>query len=209
MVWNAFVQDAQLTAQQEAQFEYYRYLLIKWNERMNLTTIVDDDAIVRDHFEDSIKIAKFFDFNAIHTLCDIGSGAGFPGVPLKILFPHLGVVLLEVRQKRIEFLKMLCDELRLINIAVSPMDWRAFLRWAPIPIGLFCARASLAPDELVRMFKPGCTYKNSTLVYWASEQWQPEENIKPFITQICPYTIGDKKRQYIILNRSDKAELNK
>lgn len=203
MVWKAFVQEHHLTQRQQDQFSRYKALLLEWNERMNLTAITDEEQIIRDHFGDSIALARFVDFSKIKSICDIGSGAGFPGIPLKIVFPHLTVVLLEVRQKRIQFLQMLCAALELDFCEVSSLDWRSFLRTNTYNIDLFCARASLVPEQLVRMFKPGCYYRSAQLVYWASSQWKPEENVKRFLVKTYHYTLGNKERQYALFAREE------
>jgi len=148
--------------------------------------------MVQRHFRDSLALRNCTDLNKIKSIADIGAGAGFPSIPLKIMFPHLGIVLLEVRNKKQTFLKELIKVLELEKAEVCAIDWRTFLRTTEGEIDLFVARASLPDDELMRMFKPGCSYKKSQLVYWASMQWEPDEKTVPFIKKECEYTL--KKR---------------
>lgn len=86
------------------QFHRFYELLIEWNKVMNLTGITEYEEIVEKHFVDSLSIVKVLDLNKVDKILDIGTGAGFPGIPLKIVFPHLNMVLLDSLNKRIRFL---------------------------------------------------------------------------------------------------------
>lgn len=94
----------------------YRYyeLLVEWNEKINLTAITQIDEVYLKHFADSIYGSKYFKQNAV--VCDLGTGAGFPGLVLKIVRPDLNVVLVDALDKRIKFLKTVIDELQLTSI---------------------------------------------------------------------------------------------
>ena len=105
------VNDTQL-----AQLEKYYELLVEWNKFMNLTGITEKDEVYLKHFYDSLTIIKIIDLNKIETLCDIGTGAGFPGLVLKILFPNLKITLIDSLNKRINFLNNVINELKLKDI---------------------------------------------------------------------------------------------
>jgi len=98
------------------QFEDYYQLLIEWNRVMNLTGITEYEEVNEKHFIDSLSIVKAIDPDNIHSLIDIGTGAGFPGIPIKIAFPHMKVVLLDSLNKRIKFLDQAIQKLELENI---------------------------------------------------------------------------------------------
>lgn len=101
---------------QLAQFERYYELLVEWNEKMNLTGITERDAVYEKHFYDSVSLAFYIDMTNIDSLADIGSGAGFPSIPLKIMFPHIKVTIVDSLNKRISFLKHLAEQLELENV---------------------------------------------------------------------------------------------
>lgn len=106
----------ELTEKQLKDLEIYANYLIEYNYHTNLTAIKDLEGIYLKHFYDSITLIKAIDLNSINSLADIGTGAGFPGMVLKILFPHLNVVLIDSNNKKITFLKNLVEKLGLINI---------------------------------------------------------------------------------------------
>ena len=105
-----------LTEKQIEQFEKYYELLVEWNKVMNLTGITEFDEVMQKHFVDSVAAAEYVEMEKINSLIDVGTGAGFPGIPLKIVYPHLQVTLLDSLNKRIKFLDEVVDNLGLIGI---------------------------------------------------------------------------------------------
>ena len=105
-----------LTDTQIAQFKKYFELLVEWNEKMNLTAITDLEGVYLKHFYDSIGASFYFDFTNVTTVCDVGAGAGFPSIPIKICFPHLHVTIVDSLNKRITFLNYLSEQLKLENV---------------------------------------------------------------------------------------------
>ena len=108
----------ELTDKQKQQFKLYFKMLIEVNEHVNLTRITEEDEVYLKHFYDSIT--HLFTFGAVFkdgaTLCDVGAGAGFPSIPLKILKPGLKVTIVDSLQKRLNFLKDLISELGLTDV---------------------------------------------------------------------------------------------
>ena len=94
----------------------YYEMLVETNRVMNLTAITEFEEVVRKHFADSLILSKYLDFHNIHRVIDIGTGAGFPGMVLKIVFPHISLTLLDSLSKRIRFLQNVAEELGLTDI---------------------------------------------------------------------------------------------
>ena len=96
---------------------YYNYL-IQENEKYNLTNITEKEEAYIKHFYDSIQLEKVIDLNNVSTLCDVGSGAGFPSIPLKIVYPHLHITIVEPTLKRCNFLNNVVKLLQLDNVTI-------------------------------------------------------------------------------------------
>lgn len=109
-------EDVALTDQQMAQFDTYFHLLVEWNEKMNLTAITEKKEVYLKHFYDSLLVGLKMALNPQAAICDVGSGAGFPSIPLKILYPELSVTIVDSLKKRITFLQELTDQLGLTNV---------------------------------------------------------------------------------------------
>ncbi|CRK82452.1 16S rRNA (guanine(527)-N(7))-methyltransferase RsmG [Neobacillus massiliamazoniensis] len=105
-----------LSEDQLGQFEAYYETLVEWNEKMNLTAITNKADVFLKHFYDSITASIYFDFTKPFHLCDVGAGAGFPSIPLKIAFPHIQVTIVDSLNKRISFLQHLATTLKLENV---------------------------------------------------------------------------------------------
>lgn len=132
-----------------AKFELYYQELLEWNARVNLTTITAPADAAIKHFLDSVLVLKYMPLAG--TLIDIGSGAGFPGIPLKIMNPHLSVVLVEAVRKKASFLKQIIRLLKLADIQVYNGRIEDFDRYdafdfavsrAFSELGLFCRLAA-------------------------------------------------------------------
>ena len=107
-----------LSDRQMEQFADYHRLLVEWNQKMNLTAITQEKDVYLKHFYDSVSLAFFEDFSVPKKICDVGSGAGFPSIPLKIVFPDLEVTIVDSLNKRITFLTHLTETLGLTEVAL-------------------------------------------------------------------------------------------
>jgi 16S rRNA (guanine527-N7)-methyltransferase len=105
-----------LTDTQLEQFEKYYETLVEWNEKINLTAITEKNDVYLKHFYDSIAAAFYYDFSKPFHLCDVGAGAGFPSIPLKIVFPDIQLTIVDSLNKRISFLTHLANMLNLENV---------------------------------------------------------------------------------------------
>lgn len=94
----------------------FYHLLIEWNEKINLTTITEEKQVYLKHFYDSLTLVKEIDFTKNISLCDVGSGAGFPGIVIKIFFPNVNITLIDSLQKRVNYLNEIIKELNLKDI---------------------------------------------------------------------------------------------
>ena len=108
--------NIEITKNQLAQLDKYYNLLVEWNQKLNLTSITKKEDVYLKHFYDSLTIVKATDLNKVNSLCDVGTGAGFPGIVLKIIFPNLNVILIDSLNKRINFLNEIIKKLELDNI---------------------------------------------------------------------------------------------
>lgn len=108
--------NIELTDIQETQFEVYYQFLIEYNNITNLTRITEKEEVYYKHFYDSLTIVKSLDLSEIESVCDMGSGAGFPSIPLKIIYPHLHITIVDSLNKRITFLNQLIEKLNFEHV---------------------------------------------------------------------------------------------
>lgn len=117
-----------LTEDKLLKLNKYYELLIEKNKVMNLTTITEKEDVYLKHFYDSLTLLLVCDLNKVNNLCDVGTGAGLPGLVLKIVFPHLKVVLVDSLEKRVKFLKEVVLELELDNVEIYHIRGEEFSR---------------------------------------------------------------------------------
>jgi len=105
-----------ITEEQLIKLDKFYKLMLKWNELINLTRITEEKDVYLKHFYDSLTLNKVVDLSNTNTLCDVGTGAGFPGIVLKIVFPNLKVTLIDSLNKRVNYLNEVIKELELKDI---------------------------------------------------------------------------------------------
>jgi 16S rRNA (guanine527-N7)-methyltransferase len=199
--FDAFATQYGLSEEQKNAFKIYYDMLIEYNSQHNLTTLTDPLTVIRHHFSDSLELAQHCDVAVSSGIVDVGTGGGFPGIPLKIAFPDVPLVLIETNGKKRFFLEAVCKELGLSDVTISHYDWRTFIRITDYAGDLFVSRAALPVSELCRMFKPSSPYNEGVLVYWASESWEPEKKEHPFVDREVSYRIGSRTRRLIFFKR--------
>jgi 16S rRNA (guanine(527)-N(7))-methyltransferase RsmG len=190
------IQVPVLSNRQKEQLTIFLTFMLLENQTHNLTAITNPEEVISYHLLDSLAITSFIDFSTIRGIVDVGTGAGFPGIPLKIIYPDIPLILIEVNKKKIAFLTSVITKLVIEDVMIYPHDWRTFLRKTRFDTDLFVSRASLHPDELLRMFKPSSPYNKSRLVYFASRDWRPLEKEEIYLYDQKTYTIQDKKRVF-------------
>ncbi len=110
--------NIEITEEMLKQLDKFYHLLIEWNDKINLTRITDEQEVYLKHFYDSLTLNKVVELKKINTLCDVGTGAGFPGIVLKIVFPNIKITLIDSLQKRVNYLQEIIKELELTGIEV-------------------------------------------------------------------------------------------
>ena len=108
--------NIELNEHQKEQLEQFYEILIEENQKINLTRITDKEDVYLKHFYDSLTISKVIDLTKVNTLCDVGTGAGFPGIVLKIVYPNLKVTLIDSLLKRVNYLNRTIEKLELHGI---------------------------------------------------------------------------------------------
>lgn len=163
-----------ITEDQIQKLEKYYELLIEWNKKINLTRIIERKSVYLKHFYDSITLIKAINLNEELEVCDIGTGAGLPGIVLKIIFPKLNITLVDALNKRIEFLKVVIEELNLKNIRVVHERGEVFIRNNRNKFDLITCRALSKLNIISEICIPGVKVNG----YFIPMKAQIEEEIK-------------------------------
>lgn len=190
-----------ISEEQINQFKKYLSLLVEWNEKMNLTAITKEEEIIEKHFYDSIYSVKEFSYDD-QSLLDVGSGAGFPGIPLKIIFPNLFVTLLEPTNKRVSFLNEVIKQLNLKGIVTINKRAEDYVKDVREYYDIVTARAVANMQILMELSIPllrvGGTFialkgSKGMLEHEESKNAQKELNIELIKAQIWSLDLGDKR----------------
>ena len=165
--------NLEVTNRQLQQFERYADLLIEWNEKFNLTSITGREDIYVKHFYDSILPSLYHDLKG--SLVDVGSGAGFPGIPLKIMYPDLEVTLIEPTGKRCTFLNEVISQLSLDKITVVNMRSEDYAR-ENVRFDFVTARAVAELNILTELCLPLVKTDGHFIVMKGPKAYQELEN---------------------------------
>ena len=142
-----------LSEQKQEKFLRYMDLMLEWNKKINLTAITKFEDILELHFTDSLALAKYEDLSQHSTLADVGTGAGFPGIPLAIAFPNLSILLLDSLNKRVLFLKEVIEQLALSNCTAIQSRAEDACR-----MPLYREKFDLVTSRAVAALSPLCEY---------------------------------------------------
>lgn len=108
--------NVEISEEQLSKLDKFYHLMIEWNKKINLTRITEEKEVYLKHFYDSLTLNKVVNLKEVNKLCDVGTGAGFPGIVLKIVFPNLKITLIDSLQKRVNYLNEVIKELQLNDI---------------------------------------------------------------------------------------------
>lgn len=206
----------ELTEFQLKQFDIYYKFLIEYNEVTNLTRITDEEEVYYKHFYDSLTIVKSLDMNGINTLCDMGAGAGFPSIPLKIMYPHLQITIIDSLGKRITFLKLLIEKLNLDDVFLVYDRIENYAKNHHDNFDLVTARALGKLPLILELGLPMAKI-NSFFVAYKSKSYEEELNdssnalklLGGKVIEVIPFEIpsayGD--RVHIIIQKHKKSPL--
>ncbi len=183
-----------LSEKQYQQFIRYYEMLIEKNKVMNLTAITEFDEVIEKHFVDSLALIKAFDLTKEVSVIDMGTGAGFPGIPLKIAFPNLKVTLADSLNKRVNFLNEVITELQLENIVAihGRAEDLAFEKAYREQFDLIVSRAVANLSTLSEYCLPFVKIGGSFISYKSGESDEEIEKAKNAI-----FLLGGKKREII------------
>lgn len=207
--------DIELNEKQLEQFKCYYEFLVEYNKNVNLTAIIEETEVYIKHFYDSILLSKVISLSEIETICDVGSGAGFPSIPLKILFPHLKVTIIDALDKRIKFLALLSAKLGLENINLIHGRAEDCVKEFRESFDLVTARA-VARENLLNELCIPLTKVNGHFVSMKGKNFLEElnegkslEELKGKIIIQKEYTLPqeDAKRVFIVIKHYDKCPL--
>lgn len=161
--------------------KYYE-MLIEYNKVMNLTGIVEKDQVYLKHFYDSLTISKIIDLSKYENLCDIGTGAGFPGIVLKIFYPQLKITLIDSLNKRIKFLNEVIKKLELENIEAIHTRIEDYAKDNRSKFDLVTSRA-VAPLNILIEYAIPILKKNKYFIAMKGNEEQ-EQSYKSALTKL-------------------------
>ncbi len=181
---------------QVEQLEQYYQLLIEENQKMNLTAITEKEQVYLKHFYDSLTLIKEVDLKKEGSLCDIGTGAGFPGLVLKIVFPNLQVTLVDALNKRVLFLRKVIEELHLKGICAIHDRMEDYAKINREMFDIVTARAVAPLKELVEYASPSLKVGGKLVFMKGDLQEEELQNIEKVETIL---KLGKMKIQTFLL----------
>ncbi len=193
--------DVQIDREKKDQFGIHALELVKWNRKINLTAITDPLEIAVKHFLDSIAPAPIIPPDA--SLLDIGSGGGFPGIPLKILMPSLSVTLIDASRKKVSFLKHVIRTLKLENIEALYVRAEDLARDSAFAnnYDVIISRALSSMDTFVLMALPLLAKDGIIIVMKGKASEEEIESVYSLINKMSGISEGNKSNITLILKK--------
>ncbi len=183
------------------QLDHFYHLLIEWNKKINLTRITEEKEVYLKHYYDCLTINRVIDLKKIKSLCDVGTGAGFPGIVIKILFPHIKITLIDSLKKRIDYLNVIIKELELENIEAIHIRGEDFK-------GSFDLVTSRAVANIEKLVKYTMHLVSQNGFFVAMKGNVDDELIKPVINKIkSKYIIYKLEKFNLPIENSKRALL--
>ena len=208
---NVFLSD-----KEAQQFELYYHRLIEVNQVMNLTAIIEKEEVYRKHFLDSLEILRVLDLNESFTLCDVGSGAGFPSIPLAIVHPQVNVTIIDALNKRIRFLNDLIKDLDLKKVEAFHARAEDYAKEKRESFDVVTARAVARLNVLAELCLPltkvggrFIAMKGSSGLEEIEEASQAIQNLGGKITRVEQFTLPEEKdgRMIIVIEKVKQTPL--
>lgn len=200
-LWDKIAVRFNLTEPQLLAMQDFYQILAQESQKHNLIGYKTFPEVLSNLFSDSLEVAKHIDFSNVNCVADVGTGAGFPALVLKIIMPEKQFYLIEVSKKKIDFLNLVISKLGLKNIDIIEMDWRTFCHKNDIKIDLFLSKAAFGEKELCRVFKPYSLCQDSKFVYWASSQWDCDKEFVKYLKESLEYKINSKVRKFAVFSK--------
>lgn len=194
-------------------FMLYYNFLVEENEKYNLTAITNEKEVYIKHFEDSLLMGETIDLNKPLNICDVGSGAGFPGIPLKICYPSIDLTIIEPTRKRTNFLSLLCDK---IDINVNIINGRAedLASQYEEKFDIVTARAVAPTNIILELLCKICKINGTIVLYKGEKVFEELDAAKQAIKVLSLDVVDIKKfelnesygtRYLVLLKKKEKT----
>lgn len=203
-----------LTEEQTEQFLDYYEFLIETNKVMNLTAITDFDEVIEKHFLDSLSLCRVFELNRQISVIDMGTGAGFPGIPLKIAFPQIDLLLVDSLNKRIKFLREATKRLSLENVAAlharaeEIAKDKQYREQFDLCVSRAVANLSTLSEYCIPFVKEGgmfISYKSGDIEEEVSAAEKAVAVLGGNINQVYRFELGEQKRSFVMIEKQKKT----